>query len=83
MEIQNRIAKLNKDIRQAENMKLQAETRLEALGNQYEDINKKFTELGINPKDANKEKERLEKLMAKKEEEINKLLPHDSIKNYK
>lgn len=82
MDIQNRIAQLNKDIRKAENLKLQAETRLEALGKQYEEINSKFAELGINPKDAVKEKERLEKLMLSKEEEINKLLPHDSIKNY-
>lgn len=83
MNIQNQITKLSQEIRKAENTKLQAETRLESLEEQYRGINKQFEDMGINPKDAIKAKEQMEKEMQKLTNEINELLPHDSIKNYK
>lgn len=83
MELQNKIAKINKEIRNAENARLQAQTRLDSLEEQYREINDEFKTLGIEPKNAVKAKEEMEKEMSKMEQEINKLLPHDSIKNYK
>lgn len=83
MDMQNKIAKLQKEIRNAETMKIQAETRLESLGTQYKEVNDTFVDMGIDPKDAVSEKERIEKEMAKLEEKINTLLPHDAIAAYK
>lgn len=83
MTIEERINQLNKDIRKAENTKIQAETRLETLEDQYGVINAEFEKLGIDPKDAVSEKERIEKQMAKLEEEINELLPKAAITDYK
>lgn len=83
MTIEERIAQLNKDIRKAENTKIQAETRLETLEDQYGAINAEFEKLGIDPKDAVSEKERIEEQMAKLEEEINELLPKGAIQDYK
>lgn len=82
MSIQDKIARLAKEIRTAENTKIQAETRLESLETQYQEVNKEFTDMGIDPKDAVSEKEKIEKEMAKLEEEINALLPHEAIKAY-
>lgn len=82
MSIQDKIARLAKEIRTAENTKIQAETRLESLETQYQEVNKEFTDMGIDPKDAVSEKEKIEKEMAKLEEEINTLLPHDAIEAY-
>lgn len=83
MTIQDRINKLNKDIRTAENIKIQADTRLESLEEQYADINNEFKELGIDPKDAVTEKEKIEQEMNKLEQEINELLPKEVIDAYK
>lgn len=83
MTAEQRLAKLNEEIRKAENAKIQAETRLESLESQYRGINDEFVALGIDPKDALTEKEELEKEMVAMEEEINRLLSGQNIQEYK
>lgn len=70
---------LKEKIDRAKNIKIKAETKLEALQKQKEEIIKQLEEMGINPNELEKEIKRLESEIITLIKEIEESLPPDNI----
>ncbi|CCJ33813.1 MULTISPECIES: hypothetical protein [Caloramator] len=70
---------LKEKIERAKNIKIKAETKLEALQKQKEEIIKQLEEMGINPNELEKEIKRLESEIITLIKEIEESLPPDNI----
>lgn len=76
---EEKLQTLKEKIERAKNIKIKAETKLEALQKQKEEIIKQLEDMGINPNELEKEIKRLESEIITLIKDIEESLPPDNI----
>lgn len=69
---------VEKKVKQAETVKIQAETKIVTLREQYQKVEKELMDMGVNPKEAEKEVETLNQEIENMFTEILALLPQEN-----
>ncbi|HCL4480225.1 TPA: hypothetical protein N2D99_002313 [Clostridium botulinum] len=71
-----------KEIKKGETIKIQAETTVKNLRDQYRRVEEDIKELGVDPQKAKEELIDLDKLIEEKLAELDTLIPADVLKKY-
>ncbi|HOV26975.1 MAG TPA: hypothetical protein PK566_11530 [Pseudobacteroides sp.] len=74
------INQLKENLDKAKNMRIRAETRMEQLNKQKQEILKEIEEMGVKPDELESEIEKLKKSIEEMINEANNMLPMDLIK---
>jgi chromosome segregation ATPase len=74
------INQLKENLDKAKNMRIRAETRMEQLNKQKQEILKEIEEMGVKPDDLESEIEKLKNSIEEMINEANNMLPMDLIK---
>lgn len=78
-----KIVELEKTLKKGEMIRVQAATRLQSLEEQFRETNKELQELGVNPEQSQQALEDLNKEIEADFQELEALLPFDTIRDYK
>lgn len=79
----SRIREIEEKIQKSEHLRIQAQTKLEGLETQRKETEDELISLGINPKDAAGEIEKLEKEIEEELKAIEDLLPSALLSEYR
>lgn len=82
MAIIDDLNKLEKDIRKGETLKVQAETMVRTLQEQYKKNSQSLQALGVNPKQAEEDLKKLDLEIEEKLKKLKSLVPTDVIAKY-
>lgn len=71
------ISTLKRAIKDAENKRVKAQTEIEMLTRQKEELISEIKDLGVNPEDLEEEIQKLEEQLNSKLDELNSMIPWD------